>query len=392
MVMDSTIRFPRCSATKNDRSYLGLRARIGCQRIKEALGAQEVYVGTFMCTLKGVAVARNPRTLRRSIVRYAFATASLITIIVGIVLILTDPRLTIESIASSLGVNLIASVVFATAFALVSERAQEQALEENLNESFDRLAERLIDQVAQVNQLFVPTAVYPESDTSGGFQDGFNRDLTRSLSRTRSYFFRGSRAWYMAARLLTVRHKPQLVRLAILDPRNSRAVAKWVSDRMGREENRGLDRIEIEQKFLESIAIAVVAVFDCRHICDIHILYDDNTSAYRYELTDDSAFISWVHSSSSAGRAYPIAFRFPQDSFVYQSLHLEIGRMFEMSTRKYVFSSEQNDDYVLAHLAELLNRAVSIEDLTRWRSQYRTRIGGFYAYIDAVSARVDQSH
>lgn len=84
----------------------------------------------------GGRMTASRRNIRRNLADYAFATASLAILVVGIVFVNLDHSLTSRQILANLGLNLIASVIFAVIFSWLSGRVQERSLNESLEESF----------------------------------------------------------------------------------------------------------------------------------------------------------------------------------------------------------------------------------------------------------------
>ncbi|MFD0545700.1 hypothetical protein ACFQ1B_25000 [Streptomyces mexicanus] len=99
--------------------------------------------------------------MRRSLVDYAFATASLVVLIVGVVFVNLDRSLSGRQVLANLGLNLIASVIFAVIFSWLSGRVQEASLQESLEDSFTEFSNKLTATVAQGNADFLPNALYP---------------------------------------------------------------------------------------------------------------------------------------------------------------------------------------------------------------------------------------
>ena len=326
------------------------------------------------------------KQLRQTLIKYASATAALTTILLGVGLVLADSNLSTGTILSSVGLNLIASVIFATVFTILLGRIQQRAIDDNIRESMNEASAELVRHVSELGPMFIPSATYPNSDAGRRFQSDFNRDLSISMARTASYGFRGPSAWYLAARLQMAAHKPQQVKVIILDPSNDRAVAKRAVDQSMQDAMRGLSPAKMHDVVRTHLAMAITALFDCRHICPIEIAYDDYSSVYRYEITDDALFLTWLHNPSAGAAEFPPAFQFSAGSFLYQTLRLELLRKFEISQRSVVFQADRTDRFLIKHLSAVLKTQVSPEDLARWRHDYVVALAPFREDLRVVNS------
>ncbi|MCY1144206.1 hypothetical protein OWR29_39965 [Actinoplanes sp. Pm04-4] len=307
------------------------------------------------------------------------------TILVGVGLVLADDKLSTGTILSSIGLNLIASVIFATVFTVLLERVQQRSIDDNIRESMNEATAALVQQVSALGPMFIPAATYSNPNAAHRFQSDFNLDLTTSMTRTMSYGFRGPSAWYLATRLQTVAHKPQQVKVIILDPSNPRAVAKRAVDQSTQPHMSGLSPAAMQDLVRTHLAMAITALFDCRHICPIEMVYDDYSSVYRYEFTDDALFLTWLHNPASGAAEFPPAFRFSADSFLYQTLRLEFLRKFEISQQSVVFQAERTDQFLIEHLSNVLGNRVTQEDLTRWRHDYAVELDPFKEHLRSLN-------
>src|SRR5215468_9728082 len=307
-------------------------------------------------------VATPARRLRRTLVWYSFGSACAVATLVGVILVLQDDSLKQGAILSSIGLNLIASVVFALMFVTLSNWTQDRHLQETISEGFETISEdftdftnRLTESMSQSNQLFLPRASYPAVNPALSFGDEYNRDVTMSLERSDFFAFHGPSARYVAARLRKARQRPQQIRIAMIDPGNTRAISRRASDRATWPKFRGQQIEEVERELEEELLMNVVSLFDCRRLCPVEILYNDDTAVYRYVMFDQSVYVSWYHSPQSAEMELPESYQFGKESFVYSTLRMDLMRKFEMSRSKVVFDASQNDSFLLKHLQELAN-------------------------------------
>jgi len=333
-------------------------------------------------------VATPARRLRRTLVWYSFGSACVVATLVGVVLI-KGQNLSAGEILSNIGLNLIASVVFAVMFVMLSNWVQDRHLQETISEGFETIREgftdltdRLTESMAQSNQLFLPRASYPAVNPTVTFGEDFNRDVTMSLERSDFFAFHGPSARYVATRLRKARHRPQQIRIAMIDPGNTRAIRRRASDRATWPKFRGQQSEEVERELEEELLMNVVSLFDCRRFCPVEILYNDDTAVYRYVMFDQSVYVSWYHSPQSAEMELPESYQFGKESFVYSTLRMDLMRKFEMSQSKVVFDASQNDSFLITHLKEMADRTISPEDLERWRAQQQADSAAFASYLD----------
>nr|WP_285552525.1 hypothetical protein [Streptomyces hygroscopicus] len=330
-------------------------------------------------------MAGGRQRMRRSLVVYAFWVACLATLVVGILLVPLDEKLTSREVLSSIGLNLVAGVIFAVIFTLLSNRAQEQNLEGTLKEGLDQFSARLAAELSRGRREFLPTARYePVEPADGGYGDPFNVDMTESLERTGYYAFRGPSARYVAARLRCSSHFPQQVTVAMLSPGDTQMIARRAADRRNWRRFAGQSARELEDGLRDELVMCVVSLFDYRRYCPVKLLYTEDTAVYRYEMFDDSVFVSWYHAHGAEALEMPPSYRFGSESFLYKTLRLDLTRRFDISRHKVTFTAEQDDDFLMRHLADLTGGPVTEQDLAHWRAEYDRRTADFTSYMSTI--------
>ncbi|MDT9691434.1 hypothetical protein Q5762_24435 [Streptomyces sp. P9(2023)] len=328
---------------------------------------------------------------RRSLVSYAFALACLAALTVGLAMAWFDDGLTARAIMSAVGLNLVASVIFAVIFTLLSQRIQERSLDATLKEGLAEFSTNVTAELAKGRREYLPQALYPPVEPAGGsYGDRFNIDMTRSLEQTGSYAFRGPSARYVAARLRRSSHYPHQVTVAMLSPGDSRAVARRAADRRHWTRFAGQTAEELEEGLRRELVLSVVSLFDYRRYCPINLLYTEDTAVYRYEMFDDSVYISWYHGDSSEAREMPETIRFGRESFMYRTLQLDLWRRFDISSSTVTFTATHDDEDLKTHLGSVIGRPVTDADLRRWRAEYETYVHDFTLYLDTVYEHVDR--
>ncbi|WP_380283915.1 hypothetical protein [Kitasatospora purpeofusca] len=329
-------------------------------------------------------MATNPRSTSKTLVDYAFTVACLVTLIVGIVFVNLDRTLTARQILANLGLSLVASVIFAVIFSVLSSRLQEKGLQQSLAASFTHYSQELTATVAQGNSEYLPDALYPPLDPKDGqYGERFNIDMIRSLEETGFYAFRGPSARYVAARLRASNHYPQQVKVAMLSPGDARAIGRRAADRVYWERFAGKEPQQLEAELRDELIISVVSLFDYRRFCQVDLLYIEDTAVYRYEMFDESVYISWYHGAQSQAKEMPESMRFPANSFLYKTLRLDLTRRFGISNSKVSFTPEQNDDFLAAHLAGLLGEPVTQSDIDKWRRDYQDHVDDFSRFLQS---------
>jgi hypothetical protein len=319
--------------------------------------------------------------LRRTLVWYSFGTACCVALVIGVLLVVQDHGLTGSEVSSSIGLNLIGSVVFAIMFALLANWVQDRNVQETISEGFGELTDQMMQTMASTNRLFLPARRYDALNPTSSFGDDYNRDVTRDLEGTGFFAFYGPSARYVAARLLAARHHPQQVRIAMIGPANHRAISRRASDRASWLRSQDQPIEQIGQQLEDELLMNIVSLFDCRRLCPIEILYNDDTAVYRYVMLDQSVYVSWYHGAQSAQMEMPESYRFNKDSFIYSTFWMDLMRKFEISTNQVKFESGHDDAYLIDHLNTLTGRTITATDLERWRAEQRKDSATFRGYL-----------
>ncbi|WP_045746956.1 hypothetical protein [Actinoplanes rectilineatus] len=314
---------------------------------------------------------------------FAIGFATLIVLAGGVALAMLDKKAGADVILSALGVNLVASALFALIFSLIAGRIQDAILQQNFREGIDEIAEKVVDKIEQLNQLFLPDATYPAiNPVPDDFGVRYNRDLTENLTRSSVCYFRGTSAWFVSMRLRESVHRPQTVRIAILDPGDEQALNRRVADRVARQPDRRGDALDDGRRSLvDEILMSVVALFDCRKSIPVEIVYDGDSSVHRYEIYSDALYLSWFHGPQSAESELPQSYRFGPESFIYKTLDLDFSRRFESSPKRYRFDGGVDDDFLPRHLTELTGVEVSTDKISALREGYAEQIKNFRHFL-----------
>jgi hypothetical protein len=341
-------------------------------------------------------MTRTPaRRLRKLLVLYSFLLACAIVLLIGIVLVNQDEEMTFGVVASAVGLNLIASVLFALIFVVLTNWVQDRNIHESISEGFSDLTELLDRNAAKANRLFMPSKRYEALNPVGNnFGDAYNLDITRDLEDSGTFAFDGPSARYVAVRLHAAKHHPHQVRIAMISPANQRAISRRAADRRSWPSCQGIPVEQIERELADELFMNIVSLFDCRHLCPIEILYYNHTAVYRHVLLDQAVYVSWYHSQQME---MPDSYRFGKESFIYSAFRMDLMRKFEMSTDKVVFDASHDDDVLVAHLQRLTGRLITSADVDRWRTEPHDDVESFQSFLVGLYAnredqKVDAKH
>lgn len=326
-------------------------------------------------------MATPARAWRTSAARYAFAFSAAVSVVAGTVFIGQDEDLTGSQVLSSIGLNLVASVIFAVFFAFFATEKQEAALRENLEDHFRDLSGGLLDQMSESNKSFLPMMRFPSIN---GYGKDFNLDMERSLEQTSSFVFRGPSPRYVAARLQHSTRHPASVRVSMIDPQNNEALYKRAADRKGWPASQNKTPQQLYEEIREEILCSVVALFDYRHACPVEVSYTADPSVYRYEMFDDSVYVCWYHEQGSLGKEMPEALKFSNQSFWYKLLRMEDQRQFDLSQKKAKFDAAQDDSFLIAHLWQVTGDQPSPDDIRAWRTRYTELSADFVGFLTVL--------
>lgn len=325
-------------------------------------------------------MTNSQHDIRRTLRRYALALACVVTVAAGVLLVASDNDLALEEVMAAIGLNLVASVIFATIFTVLSTRVQERLLYDALVEQNDRLGGQLVTAFNSHHEKFLPADVFPRSME---FSHRFNEAITHSLWRTNRYWFQGVSAKYVASRLHRTVHPPQQVRIAMLDPRADGALLRVASDRQKRGDPHREDRAS-QDGIRDEVLMSVVALFDCRHICQVEIALIAATGLTRVELMDDCVFVSWFHHPAGAQPEFPETFRFKAGSFFYDYHQIDFSRRFEIAEKRIQFDVAVREQELFGILEPLVGRSVTPTDIERWRGAYAEYMENFADHLETI--------
>jgi hypothetical protein len=233
-------------------------------------------------------------------------------------------------------------------------------------------------QIKQLNLVFLPTDQYPAAKE---FDTRFNRDLTRDLCHSTFYFFRGTSAKYIPARIGVCDHHLESVQVVLLDPRDNMTIEARAADRRKRPEYQGKALSAIESEIRAEILLGFIALFDCRDQCDIEVGFSVGTSPVRIEVFDDAIYTSMYRSAESQRNTHPETVRFSRDSQTYQIFRDECRRQMQLAASRRRFTPHDSDRELCGFISSLGFGDVGPAELEEQRRSYQTFIAPFSAAL-----------
>ena len=145
------------------------------------------------------------------------ACASILTLI----LLYFDRSVSLNDKLTQIGTGLATSIIFAVIYTIFANREFSELIRAEITEQLTDHVNEILHDIKQLNELFLPTDQYPATRE---FDPRFNRDITADICHSNSYFFRGTSAKYVPARLHTSDHHLELAQVILLDQRSPCAI------------------------------------------------------------------------------------------------------------------------------------------------------------------------
>jgi hypothetical protein len=300
-------------------------------------------------------------------------------------LLYADRSTPVKDKLTQIGTGLAASIIFAIIYTIFANREYAELIRAEIADQLTEHLNDVLDHIKQLNQLFLPTAQYPATRE---FDYRFNTDLTRDLRNSRFYFFRGTSAKYVPARLRQCDHHLDVAQVMLLDPRDETTIGSRAMDRRRRPEYDGKSLESIAQEIRDEILLAVVALFDCRDACDIELGFSATTSPVRIEVVDDAIYTSLYRSPESQRNTHPETARFSRESQTYEIFRDECRRQLQLASPRRRFSTRDSDIDLCEFLTSCGYIDISPEDLTAQRDRYRRFIMPFTVSLATTGASV----
>ena len=293
----------------------------------------------------------NPvRLMQRRPYRYALALVLACASLVALILLYADRSISIKDKATQVGAGLAASIIFAVTYTIFANREYAELIRLEIADQLADHLNNILHHIKQLDQLFLPTDQYPATRE---FSSRFNRDLTRDLCSSSFYFFRGTSAKYVPARLRAADHHLEVCQVILLDPRDNATIEARAVDRRRRPESEGKTLAEIEEEMRGEILLALVALFDCRDQCDIEVGFSASTSPVRIEVFDNAIYTSLYRSPDSERNTHPETARFSKDSQTYLIFRDECRRQLQLASSRKRFTTGESDLDLCQYVATL---------------------------------------
>jgi len=283
------------------------------------------------------------------------------------VLLYVDRPIPLKDKATQVGAGLAASIIFAVTYTIFANREYSELIRSEIATQLADHLNNVLHQIRQLDRFFLPIDQYSATKE---FDSRFNRDLTRDLCNSTFYFFRGTSAKYVPARLDLCDHHLEVCQVILLDPRDRATMEARAVDRRKRPESGGKSRAEIEREIRREILLALVALFDCRDQCDIEVGFTTTTSPVRIEVFDSAIYTSLYRSPESQRNTHPETARFGKDSQTYLIFRDECRRQLLMASSRKRFTTSQSDQYLCEYITSLGYSGVDEAELEVQRDEY----------------------
>lgn len=327
----------------------------------------------------------GPAGLLRRPYRYALALVLAFATILALILLYVDRAVSLTDKLTQIGSGLAASIIFAIIYTVLANHEYAELIRAEITGQLTDHMAKILREMNQLNQLFLPTDQYP---ATRDFDARFNRAITRDLCRSNSYFFRGTSAKYIPARLNLCPHHIDLIQIILLDPRDPVAIEARASDRRSRPEHEGKGLAYIAAEMRSEILLAVIALFDCREQCEIEIGLSNITSPVRIEVFDEAMYTSFYRAVESRRNTHPETARFGKESQIYQMFKDECRRQMQLASSRKRFTTRDDDNDLIDYLSELGFPQVSEADLSAQRQEYQTFITPFSNALRTIGVSV----
>ena len=308
------------------------------------------------------------RRWQRRPYRYALALVLACASLIAIILLYADRSIPLKDKFTQIGAGLAASIIFAIIYTVLANREYAELIRSEIETQLEDHLTDILHHIKQLNQLFLPTDQYPATKD---FDPRFNKDLNRDLCRSTFYFFRGTSAKYVPARLRVCDHRLEVAQVILLDPRDNATIEARARDHRRRPEYEGKALEAIEEQIRDEILLALVALFDCRDQCDIEIGFSTSTSPVRIEVFDNAIYTSLYTSADSQRNTHPATARFSRDSQTYQIFRDECRRQLQLASCRRRFTTGENDQDLSDFVASLGFTDIGSAELVQQREEYR---------------------
>ncbi len=320
--------------------------------------------------------AKPTRTARllRHVYRYALVLVLACAAIIAVIFLQLDRSVPVKDKLTQIGSGLAASIIFAIIYTVLANREFAELIREEINGQLSDHVTEIKREMNQLSQGFLPTDQYA---ATSGFDIRFNRAITHDLRHSSIYFFRGTSAKFIPARLGLCSHRIDLTQVIVLDPRDRDAIDARARDRRWRPEYEGKQITDIADEMRNEILQALIALFDCREHCDIEVGLSNISSSVRIEIFDEAMYTSFYRTMESQRNTHPETARFSKESQIYRVFRDESTRQMQLAVERRRFTNRDTDDHLIDYLDSLGFTEIRTVGLSAQRQAYQEFIAPF---------------
>ena len=264
---------------------------------------------------------------------------------------------TLRNLLVAVGTGALVSALLTGAQTLLTATSARQVLVEALVAESQAAMRELTEEYRSLNREFFPTHVCEPTTVP---DPAFNRLMMDDLNNTRQYFFRGFSARYAAARLLLANSVDREVRVVIADPRDRNSINSRARYLLRQPGEQGSYQA-IQSRLYAEVCVGLAGLYAARDRCSrIDITVMSNPPVDRFEVFDDSVWVSLYSDPAGACMPYPRTLRFLRSSFIYNMQRSEILRISNSRTELHVQLDPATDlDEFLALFEKITGRRLT---------------------------------
>lgn len=231
---------------------------------------------------------------------------------------------TVRNLLVAVGTGGVVTAFVTTAQTLLTASSSQRVVVDALVRESRSAMRELTDEYRATNSEFFPTHVFDATDLP---DPTFNRLLMADLQTARQYLFRGFSARHAAARLMLTKSVERELRVVIADPRDRASVtgrAAYLVRRGAQAES----HTDLCARLHAEIRIGLVGLWVVRGRCSrIDVTATASPPVDRFELFDNSIWVSLFSGVGGATTPFPRTLRFDRSSFIYAMEHSEFVRV-----------------------------------------------------------------
>ena len=261
---------------------------------------------------------------------------------------------TLKNLLIAVGTGALVSALLTSMQTLLTATSARQVLVDALVAESQSAMRELTEEYRALNREFFPTHV---CEPSAAPDPVFNRLMMSDLNNTRQYFFRGFSARYAAARHLLANTVERELRVVIADPRDRSSInsrARYLLRQPGEHDSYQA----IQTRLYSEICVGLVGLFVARDRCSrIDVTVMSNPPVDRFEIFDDSVWVTLFSDPSGTCLPYPRTLRFLRTSFIYNMQRSEFLRICNSRTELHAQIDPATDlDEFLALFEKITGR------------------------------------